>query len=339
MVKEEIMMMTNPSNEIPHVRGIKHVFFFFVWLLVMLVPLSSSALDILMGTGETGSFSHFTGRTLCRIINKQVDDLHCTVVPAASHVHNLTNLQGGSLDICLVDSRMLYDAVTGRGSFEFLGITYDNLREMAAVYDIPISLVVHRSTGITSLDDLRGKRINAGAPGSPQHFVVDTIMSIKNWSNKDFSLIEELPTSLSQDTMAFCHGAIQVMVQIGVHPDPSLQQLFKLCQARLVGLGQADIDMLLKNHPAFIKTEISANSYPSFPERLTTFGTKMKLVTSDSLDQKTVYNLLSALYRDRKYLTTAHPALGALSGSSSEKPGSGIKLHPGAVKFFSEHGL
>ncbi len=251
-----------------------------VWVLVVLAPSTSPAFDILMGTGEAGSFSHFTGRTICRIINKNVDDLQCTVVPADNAVFNLTNLQGGSLDISLVDSRMLSDAVAGKGTFTFFDISYDNLREMVTIYEIPMSLVVRKNAGITSLDSLKGKRVNAGAPRSSQHFVMDTIMGVKNWTNDDFSLMEELPPSLSQDTMAFCHGAIQAMVHIGVHPDPSLQQLFRRCQARLVNLNQADMDTLLMSHPAFIRTEVSANTYPLFPERVTTFGTKMKLEAS-----------------------------------------------------------
>ena len=336
MVEEKIMKMTNPSRKISPVKWFRQMISTFTWLLVVLVPLSSSAFDIRIGTGETDSFSHFTGRTICRIINKQVKDLHCTVVPSASQVYNLTNLQGGSLDICLVDSRILHDAVARKGNFEFFDISYDNLRGMTTMYDIPISIVVRSNTGVTNLGDLLGKRINAGAPRSPQHFVIDTIMGIKGWKKEDFSLMEELPASLSQDTMAFCHGSIQVMVHIGVHPDPALQQLFKRCQARLVNLGPADIDPLLDSHPAFIRAEIPANTYPAFPERVTTFGTRMKLVTSDSLDEETVYNILDALYRDRKYLKSAHPTLGVLTESKSEISDTGIKLHPGAVTFFTE---
>ena len=330
------MMMIYLFIDKCHARCFKQSFVLAVWLIVMLAPSSSLAFDIRLGTEKPGSFSHFTGRTICRIVEKQVDDLQCSVVPADGHVHNLTNLQSGSLDMTLVESRMLYDAIARKGNFEFLDIAYDNLRGVTTVYDIPISIVVRSNAGVTYMDDLLGTRINAGAPQSPQHFVIDTIMGIKGWKKKDFGLIEELPSSLSQDTMAFCYGSIQVMVHIGVHPDPALQQLFKLCKARLLNLGQADIDTLLDSHPAFIRAEIPANTYPSLPERATTFGTTMKLVTSDSLDAETVYNILDALYRGRKYLKSAHPTLGVLMEKESEKTHTGIKLHPGAVKFLTE---
>jgi uncharacterized protein len=333
--EEEILMMTNPFKDRCLARCIKQSFVIAVWLIVMLAPSSSPAFDIHIGTQESGSFSHFIGRTICRIINMHIDDLQCSVVPATNHVHNLTNLQGGSLDICLVDSRMLYDAVAGKGLFEFFDISYDNLREMITLYELPMTLVVRSNAGINSLDDLKGKRINAGAPRSSQHFVINTIMDIKTWSAQDFSLLEELPPSLSQDTMAFCHGSIQAMVNIAVHPDPSIQQLFNLCNGRLLNLGPSDIDALLESHPAFIKIDIAPNTYALHPERVTTFGTTIKLVTSDSLDDETGYQIIEALHRGRKYLKTAHPALGAWTPNAAEKTAVSIKLHSGAIKYYS----
>ena len=56
------------------------------------------------------------------------------------------------------------------------------------------------------------------------------------------------------------------MVHIGVHPDSSLQQLFKLCKADLVNMDDSDIEKLVNDHPAFWKIEIAADTYPSQPE-------------------------------------------------------------------------
>ncbi|MGD2271813.1 MAG: TAXI family TRAP transporter solute-binding subunit, partial [Desulfobacterales bacterium] len=171
----------------------KQAFVIAALLIVALVPFSASALDILIGTGEAGTFSHFTGRTICRMINKFTDDLTCKTVPATDAVDNLTNLQGGALDIGLIDSRLLHDAINKTGYFEFLDISYESLRTLVPLYDIPITLVVRSDAEISSLGALKGKRVNAGAPISPENLAVDTIMKAKNWSKADFSLVQELP--------------------------------------------------------------------------------------------------------------------------------------------------
>ena len=310
-----------------------------VLLIIGLYPFSAHSLDILLGTGDAGTFSHFTGRTICRIINSHADDLNCKAIPAPDDMHNLTNLQGGALDIGLVDSRMLYDAINKTGYFAFLDISYDNLRTLIPLYNVPVSLVVRRNAEINSLQKLKGKRINAGAPMSLENLTVDTIMKAKNWSKADFSLVQELPASQSQDTMAFCYGTVQAMVHIGVHPDPYLQQLLERCKADLADMDDNDIEKLINDHPAFSKISIAANMYPSYPQSVTTFGTQMTLVASEDLDEQTVYKIIDTLASNRKRLQRAHPALSSFTEDAAQQNDARIQPHPGATKYFSEHGL
>jgi len=309
----------------------------FAFLMVGFSPVAASAFDILLGTGEAGTFSHFTGRLLTRVINKHADDINCITTAGPGEVHNITNLSEGSLDIALIDSRMLHDAANKSGNFEFLDIQYDNLRTLIPLYDVPVALIVKKNANITSLEELKGKRINAGAPRSLQHLALDTIMKAKNWSKKDFGLITEISTSLSQDTMAFCQGTVQGMVHIGVHPDSSLQQLFRLCGAGMANMNDIDIEKLVNDHPAFSKIKIAADTYPDQPIAVTTFGTSTILVASQDLDEETAYKIIDAIFSNQNRLKNAHPALSSITLDMARKNGSGIKLHRGAVQYFLGH--
>jgi TRAP transporter TAXI family solute receptor len=313
--------------------------FMAVILIIGLFPISANALDILLGTGKAGTFSYFTGRTICRMINSHTDDINCKTVPAPDAVHNLTNLRGGALDIGLIDSRMLHDAINKSGYFKFLDISYDNLRTLVPLYAVPVTLVVRRDANINSLNDLKGKRINAGAPLSPENLTMDTIMKAKKWSKADFSLVQELPASHSQDSMAFCYGTVQAMVHIGVHPDPTLQQLLERCKGGLTDMNDSDTNKLINEHPAFAKINIAANMYPSYSKGVTTFGTRMTLVAPVDLDEDTVYEIIEAIHRNQKRLQSAHPALSAFNVQSTEKDDPKIQPHPGAARYYREHGL
>ena len=300
-------------------------------------PFTVHAFDIRLGTGPSGTFSHFSGRMICRAVNSHTSDIDCRVVPAPDDVHNLTNLRGGSLDIVLVDSRMLLDAIDKTGLFEFLDISYENLRVLAPLYDIPITLVVRGDAGVAELKDLKGKRVNAGNSRSLQYLAVETILKAKNWSKKDFSLIGELPPSQSQDTMAFCHGTMQAMVHIGVHPDSSLQQLFRLCKADVVNMDDSDIENLVADSAAFWKIDIAADTYSAHPEAVTTFGTRAMLVASEDLDEETVYQIIAAMDKNQERLANAHPALSLFSVATAKKGGGDLPFHPSATKYYSEH--
>ena len=307
-----------------------------VFFVLCAIPAPALAFEILMGTGEKGSFSYFAGRTICRVIEGGADGIDCKVRPAADgDVHNLTNLRSGSLDLCLVDSRMLQDAVGKRGAFRFLDIAYDNISLLVPMYEIPMSLVVRTDAGIGSLEDLKGKRINAGAPFSETRRATETIMAAKGWSREFFGLVQELPTSQMQDTMAFCHGSVQAMVHVGVQPDSALEQLLKLCEAKLVNVYDRDIRGWIDGHPAFCETTMDKGSYPTVTGQIPTLATRGVLAASDSLDEDTAVDILEAIYGGLDRLKRSHPSL-----TPPEKgPAaiySGMAAHPGAVRFFSQ---
>lgn len=309
------------------------VIFIAVWVSVF--PMVASAEDIFLGTETAGTFSHFVGRTICRAINRHAETMNCQVVPAPDSIHNLTNLQGGSLDMGIVDSHLLVDAVNQAGRFAFLDIRYDNLGTLLPLYDLPILLVSRTDADIAALDQLKGKRINAGVPRSKERQAVDWIMAAKGWTEADFKLVEALPASLSQDTMAFCHGSIQAMVHIGVHPDSKLRQLLKLCGAAPVDMDDSDIAKMIDGHPAFLPIRISAQTYPYLRKPISTFGTTILLVASGSLDEETTHTIMAALKKNQANLNSIHPALAEFSVKRAKGPDMGLSLHPGAASYWS----
>ncbi|MFK5927727.1 MAG: TAXI family TRAP transporter solute-binding subunit [Desulfuromusa sp.] len=319
-------------------KKISWIICLFLTVGSLMFPVLTHAFDIRLGTGSPGSFSYFSGRVLCRMINTQVADLNCQQVAVADDVYNLTNLHDGSLDIILADSRPLLDAINKTGNFEFLDISYDNLRALAPLYDVPITLVVRNDAGINSLTDLKGKRINAGAPGSPQYLAMNRILNAKKWTKDDFSLVGDLsPSQSNDDTKAFCYGTMQAMVYIGIHPDFSLRRLLKTCNGDLLNMDDNDIATLVNADPALWKIELPAGTYPSHPKKVTTFGTRAMLVASEDLDQETVYKIIAAIDNNKKYLVNTHQSLGLFSKAIAQKSAVGLQLHPGAAKYFAEH--
>ena len=304
-------------------------------LSLILSAVPAYALDIHIGTGPEGSFSHFTGRTICRIISRHSDDVECQTVSATDPIDNITNLQGGSLDISLIDSRLLTDAINKTGFFEFMDIRYDNLRELLPLYERLILLLTRGDAQITSLDNLKGRRINAGAPRTEERLAIDAILGAKNWGKEDFSLFGELSASLSQDTMAFCYGEVEAMVHIGVHPNPTMQQLVELCDASPVALADDDIVRMISGRPAYAAIDLPAGIYPAIQKPVATFGTTVFLIASGSLDEASVYQIMEALDRNQQNLKSAHPALNGFTVGPASSPASGVQLHPGAAAYLS----
>ncbi len=302
------------------------------------LPLGAAAGEVLLGTGAAGDFSHFTGRAICRILNQSPGELNCRVIPAPNDLHNLTNLNGGSLDLALLDSRLLYDAKTRKGQFQFLDIRYDNLGALLSLYQLPIILVARSDAGIAGLSDLKGKRINIGIANTKVREAVDFIMTAKGWAKTDFKLVQELPATLSQDTMAFCHGTVDAMVHIGVHPDSALQELMDLCAAVPVDMDDDDITRAISENPAVSVISMPPATYPGLEKPVGSFGTTIMLVASGSLDDETTVAILAALEKHQASLQSIHPALAQFYVKAADDPDIGLPLHPGAADYFSSQG-
>jgi TRAP transporter TAXI family solute receptor len=182
---------------------------------------------------------------------------------------------------------------------------------------------------------LKEKRINAGTAYSRTRQAVELILNTKGWSLEDFKSVEALPSSQSQDNMAFCHGTVQAMLHIGVHPDSALEQLISLCNALPVDMNDADIKKLVQGHPAYSMVSIADATYPTLGRSVSTLGFPVVLVASGSLDDETVRTILSLLDSYQKPLQQAHPAMGGFD-PGKPMPDLGIPLHPGAAAFLEQ---
>lgn len=305
-------------------------------VFLLLVPLAANAYELVLGTGEAGTFSSFSGRVLCRTIDQQVPDVTCVTRTAADGIDHLTNVQNGSLDLAIIDSQILLEAMTKSGVFRYVDINYDNLNIFMPLYDLPMGIIVRNDAGISTLNDLKGKRINAGSLISDQHQALEMVMAAKGWLSSDFERFEELSSSFSQDTMAFCHGTVQAMMNRGVHPTVSVQRLLVNCKAHLLPMDDADIDKLVAGNPSLWKTTVLADSYPAKSRKVVTFGTRAILIGSGDMDQKTAYAIVKALYTNKEQLQRSHQSLSLYPVATARQGIDGLTMHPGAEQFFTE---
>lgn len=151
--------------------------FLIILTFAVLSPSPGHSYELLIGTGQVGTFSYFAGKTVCRTINTYDNDLTCQPVPSENYTDSLTNVLSGALDMALVNSKMIYDAFHGAGYFQYISLEYDQLRLLMPLYQMPISLIVRRDAKITSLGGLAGKRVNVGAPFTLQNIVFKEIMA------------------------------------------------------------------------------------------------------------------------------------------------------------------
>jgi TRAP transporter TAXI family solute receptor len=237
-----------------------------------------------------------------------------------------------------VNSTNQANAVNRSGQFEFLDIRYDNLRSLFSLNSIPFTLITYQGAGIRSFGDLRGKSVNIGNRGSSQREIMNSLLAAINWSKNEFRRVEQMPASRSQDSMALCHRNVDAIVRVNVHPDSSIQQVVKLCNAKLINVSGPDIMQFIKQNPAYQSINIPGGTYASNPAPVATFGVKATLITSEEMDEEIVYIIVRTMFENLDRLKKTHPSFALLTPARMYTDSLTAPLHRGAIKYYREKG-
>ncbi len=301
------------------------------------LPLPAQTADLSIGTASRAGVYYQVGRALCRLINDSDAEhgLRCETQVTGGSIANLRGLRAATMNLAVVQSDWQYHAIQGSGPFQTAGPDTE-LRALFSVHGEPFTLVARRDANITQLDDLIGQRVNIGNPGSGQRATMEVVMAAKNWTLADFALANELPAN--QQSMALCHDRVNAMVYTVGHPNDSVAQAVRLCDARLVEVSDRTIDALVDGRPYYAYMEIPGGLYIGNPDPVRTFGVKATLVASAQLEDEAAYTVVRTLFENLERFKTLHPAFAALVVEDMLQDGLSAPLHPGAERYYREQG-
>jgi TRAP transporter TAXI family solute receptor len=305
--------------------------------MAAVAPTSATAQDIVIGTGSPDGVYYHVGRAICRLVNRYAQGLACTTRPTPGSEYNLVNVRGGALEIGVAQSDVQFHAVNHSGPFAFRDITYEDLRALFSLHGEPFTVVARRDSGIRAFDDLKGRRVNIGNPGSGQRATMNVVMAAKGWSKADFLLAEELPAA--QQSLALCHGRIEAMVYTVGHPNASIAKATSLCDAVIVAVAGPAIDKLVADNPYYAYATVPGGMYSGNPDPVKTFGVKATIVSSAEVGADAVYAVVRAVFDHLDEFRRMHPAFATLEAAGMMREGLSAPLHEGAARYFSEKGL
>lgn len=293
---------------------------------------------ISIGTGGVTGVYYPTGGAICRMMSKTRKEhgIRCAVESTGGSVYNVNAVRSGELEFGVAQSDVQYKAVHGEGSLADAGPNPD-LRSVFSIHPEPFTVVARADSGITKFEDLAGKRVNVGNPGSGQRDTMEVVMKALGWDMSTFSLASELQAA--EQSQALCDNNIDAMVYTVGHPSGSIQEATTACDATLVSVTGEAIDKLVADNPYYRTATIPGGMYRGNDSDVATFGVGATLVTSASVSDETVYQLVKAVFEDMDGFRGLHPAFANLDPKEMANDGLSAPLHPGAEKYYREVGL
>jgi len=290
-----------------------------------------------IGTGGVTGVYYPAGGAICRLVNKNRKEhgIRCSVESTAGSIYNLNALRQGELEFGIVQSDWEYHSSKGTSQFKEQGPDA-KLRSVFALHPEPFTVLARADSGIKTFEDLKGKRVNIGNPGSGQRGTMDVVLDAIGWKVGDFALASELKSS--EQAQALCDNKVDAIVFTVGHPSGSIQEATTSCESRLISVDGPAIDKLVSENPYYRKATIPGGMYRGTDKDITTFGVGAILVSSSDVPNEVVYQTVKSIFENFDDFKQLHPALGNLDPKTMVTEGLSSPVHEGAAKYYKEKG-
>ena len=291
---------------------------------------------ITIGTGGQTGVYYVVGQSICRLVNRGTAEhnLKCTAPSTGGSIANINAIAAGDMDMGVAQSDWQFHAYNGSSEFE--GNKIDDLRAVFSVHGEPFTVVARADAGIATFDDLKGKRVNVGSPGSGQRATMEVVMDALGWSIDDFALASELAPA--EQSAALGDNKVDAIIYTVGHPNGSIQEATSTVEAVLVPVTGEAIDGLVANNSYYAAATIPGGMYAGTDADVQTFGVKATFVTSANVPDDVVYEVVKAVFDNFDRFKGLHPAFANLTEEEMIADGLSAPLHPGAERYYKERG-
>ncbi|ADZ90562.1 TAXI family TRAP transporter solute-binding subunit [Marinomonas mediterranea] len=292
---------------------------------------------ISIGTGGVTGVYYPAGGSICRMLNKgrKEHGIRCSVESTGGSGYNVNSIRAGELEFGVAQSDVQADALSGKGQFN--NNPYPKLRSVFSLHPEPIHMMARADSGISSLDDFVGKRVNIGNPGSGNRSMMEMLMKEKGWTKDNFAFAAELKSS--EMAQAICDDKFDVTIFVAGLPNGSAQEATTTCDIKLIPMTDSASMSVIEKNGAYSQAIIPGGMYAGNPNDVPTFGPKATIVTSTDVSDEVVYRLTKSVFENLESFKRLHPAFARLQPVEMVHTSLVAPLHPGAEKYYREADL
>ncbi len=282
-----------------------------------------------IGTGSGGGNYYSVGGALCRVVNRG-GNTRCITQETSGSIDNLYALDLGDIDFAIMQADV--QSAAYNGSARLVDGPYSDLRSVFALYPEMLAVLVGAGRGITSLGDLRGRRVNGGKMNSGTKWTFETTLAAHGIGTHELGALyayDEL-----QGASDLCAGRIDALAIMSGQPSALMMRLFDTCPVNILALDLRAVAAMARRNPSYHLNYIPGGLYASVHNAVPTVGTNATLVTLESTDRALVNALVEGVFADVEAFRRQQIVLDENSPSRDRLT---APLHPAAARFFHEN--
>jgi TRAP transporter TAXI family solute receptor len=305
-------------------------------LAAVALAASAQAQNLSIATGGTGGVYYPLGGGMAAALSKYVPGMQATAEVTGGSVANLQLINTGKPYIALT----MADAtlVAYRGQDKVTGNPVP-VRTLMVLYPNRMHVVTITSTGIKKMADLKGKRVSTGSGGSATEVMAFRVIEAAGL-DKDRDMTRER-LGVAESVNALKDRKIDAFFWVGGLPTAAVTDLANTPGVKIQMIDHADLvpAMNRKYGDLYVKDVIGKDVYKGMEADNHQATVMNLLVAHQNMDDKTAYDIVKTIFDKRDELIRAHKEAANIKLENQKTEASSIPWHPGAVKYFAEHGI
>lgn len=277
-------------------------------------------------TGGTQGTYYPLGGTFAELISEETG-IKVTAEVSQASAANMTALQEGQGEVAFVQTDIAYYATEGTQMFD--GAPIDTISALGALYPETIHLVTLADSGIKSYEDLKGKKVSVGAPGSGTYANAEQLLEIHGLTMDD---IKAQNLDFGESTDGLSSGQIDAAFITAGYPTSAVEALNATNAVNIIPVDPAKAEELIAKYPYYALDTIPSGTY-GLASDVPTVSVLAMLAVKKDLSDDLVYAMAKAIYGNTDKISHAK---GAFIKAETALDGIGIEIHPGAQKYFDE---
>lgn len=302
--------------------------------LVLSAPQAMAKQDILFGGASITGVYYQVALQISNMMNKHMGaEYNYIGRPTGGSVFNINALDRGAFDFAVAQSDRNFQGYNGTADWD--GKPVLGLRSVFSMHPEAVMLVTRKDTGITSVEGLKGKRVNIGNPGSGQRGNAEDVLRLYGLDyTKDFSA-EALQQA--EASRALVDQKIDAFFFTVGNPNSAIEEPAQSVDLAIIPINSDAIKAFVAEHPYYIMTTIPAGTYRGIDKDVETYAVTATVVTSESVSEQVVYDMVKTVFANLDELRASHAAFRNLKPEEMLQ-GLSAPLHPGALKYYKEKG-
>lgn len=297
--------------------------------LVMACPAPVEKVTIY--TGGTAGTYYPLGGAMAKIITDYAPGVEGTAVTSGASVTNARLIAEKEADIILLQNDIASYSYYGAEMFE--GSPVENIRGIATLYPELIQIIALK--GINTVDDLKGKKVGIGAPGSGTAAVALQILGAAGITRANTDLrdldFKEVSSALKDKT-------IDAGFIVAGIPTAAVLDVATVREVMPVAVPDELYEKIKSQYPFYVKALIPAGTYKGMDKDVQTVSVMAMLAVRADLSEDVIYEITKAIFEHTDILVATHKRAVDITLETA-LDGMSIPLHPGAEKYFKEKGL